>query len=101
MLYYIFIEGDVREFEQFLKILIEQTKDETYKEGAMTIADHLREEGYKKGIHAGIEQGIEKGEHDAKLAIANNMLAKNSDINFVREVTGLSDQDLAKLSKNH
>lgn len=101
MLYYIFIEGDVQEFEQFLKILIEETKDETYKEGAMTIADHLREEGYKKGIHAGIEQGIEKGELDAKLAIAKNLVIQKVNVDIIKQATGLSDQELAKLSKNH
>jgi predicted transposase/invertase (TIGR01784 family) len=101
MLYFLVNKGEMEDFELFLKILIDTIEDKTYKESAMTIAEQLENKGFQKGIHAGIEQGIEKGEHEAKLAIAKNMLAKNSDINFVKEVTGLSDQDLAKLSKNH
>ena len=71
----------------------------------MTIAEHLRQEGYQKGIHVGIEQGIEKGvqkgEHEKAIVIAKNMLLKNSDVDFIHEVTGLSLQEIMRLVQSH
>lgn len=67
------------------------------------------QQGMQQGIHAGIQQGIQQGihagmqqgEHEKAIAIAKNMLLKGATIDFVKEVTGLSDQDLAKLARTH
>ena len=65
------------------------------KEAIMTsIAQALRQEGRQKGR----QEGIQKGAHDKALHIAKNMLSNlHLGINAVREVTGLSGEELIKL----
>ena len=48
----------------------------------MTVADQLRQQGMHEGVILGRQEGIEK--------VARSMLAKNADINFVAETTGLT-----------
>ena len=104
---YVINSGESENYKEFLNIIIEKTTQ--HKEETMTIAEQLKLEGehrgYQKGIHAGIEQGkLEgklEGEHEAKLVVANNMLSEGADINFVKKVTGLADQDISKLVKSH
>ena len=70
LLEYALNTGEEREHpvEQILKLLADSAPK--HKEHIMTVADQLR------------EQGIEK--------VARSMLAKNADINFVAETTGLT-----------
>lgn len=96
MLNYVLDSGESQSYDEFLKIIIDQTTD-TYKEDTMTIAQQLENRGYQKGIHAGMQQG----EYVAKVDVARNMLSEGADLNFVKKVTSLSDLDLAKLVKNH
>ena len=51
----------------------------------------------EKGVQKGIEQGIGQGRRLENLVIAKRMLGKGTDRNFIKEVTGLSDQDLLNL----
>ncbi|MBW5394794.1 Rpn family recombination-promoting nuclease/putative transposase, partial [Brachyspira hampsonii] len=52
-----------------------------------------REEGIKEGI----EKGIEKGKKSEKIAIAKEMKNKNMNIELIRELTGLSIEDIEEL----
>jgi predicted transposase/invertase (TIGR01784 family) len=66
------------------------------------------EEGLEKGIERGMEQGIEKGMEKGeqkgrikeKMEIAINMLRKNMDIDLIKDVTGLSEQEIIDLKDN-
>ncbi|MBL5824995.1 Rpn family recombination-promoting nuclease/putative transposase [Serratia fonticola] len=64
-----------------------------HEEELMTIAEYLKQQG----IEIGIEIGIEKG-REAVLKIASSMLADGFDRAQVMKLTGLSADDLAKIS---
>ena len=96
LLKYIVTMGEAKNYDEFLNVIIDRTKDE-YKEETMTIAEQLENRGYQKGMHAGVELGKIAGGLD----IAKNMLREGTKIDFVKRVTGLSDDELSKLLKNH
>ena len=54
-----------------------------------------REEAHEEGREEGLEEGITKGRTNEKLEIARNLLAKDSSLEFVHEITGL-DLDTLK-----
>lgn len=58
-----------------------------------------REKGFKQGYDEGIEQGIEKGIEKNKIEIAKNLLNNNVDINVISLSTGLSKEEIKKLSR--
>ncbi|HHQ6580213.1 TPA: Rpn family recombination-promoting nuclease/putative transposase [Serratia fonticola] len=64
-----------------------------HEEELMTIAEYLKQQG----IEIGIEIGIEKG-REAVLKIASSMLADGFNRAQVMKLTGLSADDLAKIS---
>ena len=63
-----------------------------HKEHIMTIAERLEQRGIEKGKEAGIQIGLEKA--------ATNMLSKNLDEKVIAESTGLSLEEIKRLSKN-
>ena len=56
------------------------------------------EQGMKQGIEQGIEQGLKEGKHQEKLEIAQNLINKKIDINIISDTTGLSIEEIKKLS---
>ena len=72
----------------------------------MTLADFLKPDIYNRGIEHGIQQGLEQGKVEgkvegkieSKMDIAQNMLAKGADIDFIASVTGLSNQEIKGLA---
>ncbi len=76
----------------------------------MTIAQRLeqkaREEGRmegiqlgeQRGIQLGEQRGIEKGEREATLKIARTMLQSGIDRNTVMAMTGLTEEDLQRIT---
>ena len=68
----------------------------------MTIAQRLeqkaREEGRMEGIQLGEQRGIEKGEREATLKIARTMLQSGIDRNTVMAMTGLTEEDLQRIT---
>jgi len=56
-----------------------------------------RKEGREEGREEGLEEGISKGMEQEKLIIAKNLLEKGSTAEFVREITGLSQEKIHKL----
>jgi predicted transposase/invertase (TIGR01784 family) len=71
----------------------------------MTIAQKLEQKGLEKGIQLGeqrgeqrgIEKGRSEGEREATLKIAHTMLQNGIDRNTVMQMTGLSEDDLARI----
>ncbi|WP_133622210.1 hypothetical protein [Erwinia sp. LJJL01] len=68
----------------------------------MTIAEQLEqkglEQGLKKGFKKGLEQGLETGRQEGKREVARNLILKGMEMQLVKELTGLSDHDLAQIS---
>jgi hypothetical protein len=54
------------------------------------------EEGLEKGLEKGLEEGLEKGLEKT----ARNALAKGFSVDIIREITGLDEETIARLSQN-
>jgi len=55
------------------------------------------EKGRKEGIEKGRKEGIEKGRKEGELAIAKKMKEAGSEIGFIKEMTGLTEDEINKL----
>ncbi|WP_037408556.1 MULTISPECIES: Rpn family recombination-promoting nuclease/putative transposase [unclassified Serratia] len=88
---YMLQAGSTTEPERLIRELASRAP--RHEEELMTIAEYLEQKGFKKGI----EQGIEKGEHGAAVKIARSMLADGFDLAKIMKLTGLSEDDLAKI----
>ena len=53
----------------------------------------------KRGIERGIEQGIKQGTRERNIEIAKNMLKENIDIELIKKVTGLTEEEIKELQK--
>ena len=57
--------------------------------------------GFEKGLKEDKEElfkkHVEEGRKEAKITIANNLLAMNMDIPFIEKATGLSKAEILKL----
>jgi len=84
---YIIKAGDTTDAEAFLRGLAQQLPK--YKETLMTIAQKLEQKG--------IQMGFEKGEREARLKIARNMLDNGLDAGTVMKMTGLTQTELAQI----
>ncbi|WP_339052435.1 Rpn family recombination-promoting nuclease/putative transposase [Candidatus Lariskella endosymbiont of Epinotia ramella] len=79
----------------------------SYEEQQKRILDHQSmldaalDKGMNIGLEKGIAEGLEKGKVEGKLkekkALAMRLLAKNTDIQFISEVTELSEAEILKL----
>jgi len=56
-----------------------------------------KEDGLEEGREEGMEEGLEKGRFNEKLAIARNLLAKGSTLEFVHDITGLDMETIESL----
>jgi predicted transposase/invertase (TIGR01784 family) len=61
------------------------------------IIEKASQEGLEKGLQQGIEKGIEKGRQEGILKIAQNLLAVNTDLTLIAQVTGLSIEQIEAL----
>lgn len=69
-----------------------------YKEQLMTIAEWLEEKGRNEGMQLGLQQGLEAGEAKGRQAIAQKMLEDGMETALISRLTGLSAEELARLS---
>jgi len=74
-------------FEQEIAVLTE-------RKVTMGIEEFLLDMAEKKGIKKGIEQGIEQGIKETALKMKNNGI----DLNLIANITGLSVDEIKKLS---
>ena len=79
LLYYISQEGESKNFEQFYSTLADNLPN--YREDIMTLAQQLEQ----------------KGRREEDFVIAKKMLDKRFNPAVIKELTGLSDQDLLTL----
>ena len=58
-----------------------------------------REEAGRIAFAKGIERGIERGSYQTRLETAKLMKQANCESDFIMQMTGLSAEDIANLSK--
>ena len=68
-----------------------------HEEELMTIAQQLEQKGLEKGLEKGILLGEQKGRLESKLEIAGRLLLSGMPRVSVKELTGLSDDELAHM----
>ena len=73
-----------------------------HEDNMMTLAEQLKQSGREEGIALGLErgmaQGMEQGVERGKLETARNMLNAGINRKMVLELTGLSEEQLKKIS---
>ena len=69
------------------------------EEDKMKIQNSLLSEAKENGYTSGINDGISKGENKKSIEIAKNMLKKNMSIEDISDITGLSIEEINKLTK--
>lgn len=88
--------GDTARPEAFLQELARRSPQ--HEEILMTIAQRLEQKAREEGILLGEQRGIEKGEREATLKIARTMLQSGIDRNTVMAMTGLTEEDLRRIT---
>ena len=58
------------------------------------------EKGMAEGLEKGRAEGIEKGRAEGKIEIAQTMLAKGMSVEMIAEITGLTAEEITKITKN-
>ena len=58
---------------------------------------YAKEEGLAEGREEGREEGLAEGKTEERLEIAKKMLDANSPIDFICQMTGLSEEEVLKL----
>ena len=58
---------------------------------------YAKEKGLAEGRKEGREEGLAEGEAKKSLEIAKKMLEANSPIDFICQMTGLSEEEVLKL----
>jgi predicted transposase/invertase (TIGR01784 family) len=68
-----------------------------YDNAMITSERRGRLEGLREGKLEGLREGELKGLREGKLEVALSMLAKKTPIEFIQEVTGLSEKEIKSL----
>ena len=91
------IVNDDPEFQKYM------SEEEDKKKIQNSLLSEAKEEGISQGIEqgytSGINDGIYKGENKKSIEIAKNMLNKNMSIEDISDITGLSIEEINKLTK--
>lgn len=62
---------------------------------------YAKMDGIEQGIAQGIAQGIEQGVEQRNVEIAKKLLAKNSTLEEIMELTELSEKEIMKLKEEY
>ena len=80
---------------------ISQDKHERYlaelREKHIMDQKAIRDAGYIKGKNAGIAEGISEGMKKKQLEIAKKMKEKNIEISIIKEITGLTKEEVENI----
>jgi len=87
MLKYLLNDFNEQQGEKFINELRPYLTSRLERE-MMTIGEQLKQQG--------IQQGFTQGDHARAVTIAKNMLTRGLDLSLIREMTGLSDQDMVE-----
>ena len=83
--------------EEFMRTIAQSYIDEGIQKGIIQGIEKGKEEGREEGIEKGREEGIEKGIEKTKTETVMKMLKFASEISFIKDVTGLSEQEILKI----
>lgn len=72
----------INDDEDFVKWIDKETEAEMFERTRILVAE---------------EKGLQQGEKNKQFEIAKNMLSKNTDIEFISEVTGLTQEEINRL----
>jgi predicted transposase/invertase (TIGR01784 family) len=84
---YLVQAGETDDAEAFVRNLAQRVPQ--HEDELMTIAQQLEQKG--------LEKGRQEGRQEGKMEVARNLPQKGIPLESVRELTGLSDDDLAKI----
>ena len=91
------IVNDDPEFQKYM------SEEEDKRKIQNSLLSEAKEEGISQGISqgytSGINDGISKGKNKKSIEIAKNMLKKNMSIEDISDITGLSIEEINKLTK--
>ena len=90
--------------EQALRYMEKFLNDEKIREQYDMANDALyyaKMDGIEQGIAQGIAQGIEQGVEQRNVEIAKKLLAKNSALEEIMELTELSEKEIMKLKEEY
>ena len=73
--------------------------DPEHEEEIMSVAQKLKEEGIEEGRQEGMQKGMQKGMQEGKQEAAKQMLARGMSLQVIREVTGLTAQQIERLQQ--
>ena len=98
----IFTKGGFMDIREHFK---EEGRQEGIQKGMQRGMQKGRQEGIQKGmqkgrqegIQKGIQRGMQKGRQEGMQQVVLNMLKKQTDIAFISEVTGLSEEEIRKI----
>ena len=85
------IVNDDPEFQKYM------SEEEDKKKIQNSLLSEAKENGYTSGIN----DGISKGENKKSIEIAKNMLKKNMSIEDISDITGLSIEEIKKISNDN
>ena len=71
--------------------------NQKYKEKYREKLETAKKEAIQQGLQQGLQQGIEKGQKNKSLEIAKKMLENKTDIELIKEFTGLSEEEINNL----
>nr|WP_244989272.1 Rpn family recombination-promoting nuclease/putative transposase [Pantoea cypripedii] len=96
---YLVQAGETDDAETFIRNLAQRVPQ--HEDELMTIAQQLEQKGIEKGRQEGMQMGEEKGrlegKLEGKLEVASKLIKTGMSLQSVKEITGLSDEDLAQI----
>ena len=87
------IVNDDPEFQKYM------SEEEDKRKIQNSLLSEAKEEGISQGYTSGINYGISKGQNKKSIEIAKNRLKKNMSIEDISDITGLSIEEINKLTK--
>ncbi len=97
----------MEEKERFINTIRELNNDEKFLDDWVIEANarmklknqiqYAEDHGYQEGMEKGIEKGMEKGAEVKAIEVIKNMLLKNTDYNFIAEITGKTINEIKKI----
>ncbi len=88
---YLVQAGETDDAEAFVRNLAQKVPQ--HGNELMTIANQLEQKGIEKGIEKGMQLGEQKGKQD----VARNLLKAGMPLHSVKDLTGLSDDELEQI----
>ena len=92
-MYYEAIANRVRE--------LKQSKGEgTMSPTVLAWRQEAYDDGYNSGVNDGYNSGVNDGEKKNQASVTKNLLNKGCDLNFIQDVTGLSEEEVLSIQKS-